>query len=148
VLRESDGAAPVASAWANAFARQLDGGTALDALPGRLPGLALRLRVKAADAAWWRTRRATDPWDAGWASAAPPALRQLQGAWMPRRATLLLAPAGNASVQAALALTLATLQQRSAEFRHPVRWLWVAAGNADTPLAAAAGLPCFRVVGA
>ena len=126
---------PAAAAWADAFARDLDGGSALDLLPGRLAGLALRLRVKAADAAWWRLRQDADPWDAGWVRSAPPALRQLQGPWLPRRATLLLADAAD---QRALRLAQATLQQRSDAFDHPVRWLWVAtdASAVSAPLAA------------
>ena len=126
-----DGAALVP--WADAFARQIDGGTRLDAMP-RLAGLAWRLQVKLNDLLPGRQRQPDDPWDAGWASTTPPALRQLQAHWRPRRPTLLLARVSEAP---ALRLALAALGQREGEFRHAVRWLWVgsAAATSGQPLA-------------
>lgn len=123
------------AAWANAFARSIDGSTALDALTGsamgHVTGLAWRARIKLNDAMWWRPRQPSDPWDAGWASTSPPAERRLQGHFMPRRATLILA-AGSDS--AGLAMALAALAQRGSELQHPLRWLWVGA-PAATPRA-------------
>lgn len=129
-LRGATGAdiqAPMA--WADAFARQIDGGIRLDAMPTRAQGLAWRLRTKLNDARVWRARQPDDPWDAGWARSNPAALRRLQAGWMPRRATLVLADAAD---HQALRLALTALWQRHARFRHPVRWLWVGAA-ADLP---------------
>ena len=108
--------------WANAFARQLDGGTRLDNITSKLSGLQLRLATKLQDAQWWRPRQPSDPWDAGWAIHTPAALQQLQHRFLPRRATLILADA-----QAAQSLQpcLAALALRRGDFSHPVRWLWV-----------------------
>jgi hypothetical protein len=129
-LRGAMGAEALALvAWADAFARQMDGGIRLDALPTRAAGLAWRIQAKLNDARPWRQRQAGDPWDAGWATSAPPALRRLQSDWMPRRATLVLADAAD---HVALRLALAALWQRQQAFRHPVRWLWVG-GGADLP---------------
>ncbi len=116
-------------AFANAFARTIDGSTQLDALPGGAAGLALRLGVKARDAQWWRQRQPSDPWDAGWAITTPPAHHQLKSQFSPRRATLIL---GDRQAVEALRPSLAALTQRSADFRHPVRWLWVG-GEDDLP---------------
>ena len=126
-LRGTD--AQALTSWADAFARQIDGGLRLDAMSTPLQGLAWRLQVKLNDASPWRTRQHADPWDAGWASSAPAALRQLQKAWMPRRATLVLAHAAD---HEALSLALTALWLRHTSFRHPVRWLWVGSG-ADLP---------------
>jgi hypothetical protein len=115
--------------WADAFARQIDGGLRLDAMSTRVQGLAWRLQTKLNDARVWRVRRPDDPWDAGWALSTPAALRRLQTGWMPRRATLVLADAAD---HEALRLALTALWQRHPGFRHPVRWLWVGAG-ADLP---------------
>ena len=131
-LRGAVGAEALAlMAWADAFARQMDGGMRLDALPTRAAGLAWRIQTKFNDARVWRSRRSHDPWDAGWAQSNPPALRRLQAEWMPRRATLVLADAAD---HAALRLALTALWQRHAAFRHPVRWLWVG-GGAELPAA-------------
>lgn len=134
-LRAAAGAGdPVAlMGWAEAFARHMDGGIRLDALPTRAAGLAWRVRTKLNDARPWRTRRPDDPWDAGWAHSTPGALRRLQTDWMPRRPTLVLADAAD---HVALRLALTALWQRRERFRHPVRWLWVGGGN---DLAAAPG---------
>ncbi|OGB01666.1 MAG: hypothetical protein A3E25_19805 [Burkholderiales bacterium RIFCSPHIGHO2_12_FULL_69_20] len=126
------------AAWADAFARQIDGSHRLEALPGRAAGLAFRLGVKLHDAMGWRPRQPTDPWDAGWVVTTPAALHRLQTVWTPRRATLLLADAG---AQETLRPCLTVLGQRSADFRHPVRWLWVG-GGIDRP--AQNGLPVQR----
>jgi hypothetical protein len=132
-LRAAPGADVQAlTGWADAYARKIDGGLRLDAMSTRVQALAWRLQVKLNDARPWRARRPTDPWDAGWALSAPAALRQLQTAWMPRRATLILADAAD---HAALLLALTALWQRHASFRHPVRWLWVG-GGADLPAVA------------
>jgi len=125
------------TAWANALGRQIDGGTRLDALPGNA-GRRWRLQIKLAEAAWWRPRQSADPWDVGWAINTPPALRQMLGVWMPRRATLILADAAEFD---ALAPSLGRLWQRQDDFRHPVRWLWVG-GAVDVP--ARPGLPLQR----
>lgn len=131
-LRGAPGAQAVAlMTWADAFARQIDGGTRLDAMPGTLQGLAWRLQTKFNDARIWRTRQGDDPWDAGWALSTPAAMRRLQADWMPRRATLVLADAAD---HEALRLALTALWQRHGNFRHPVRWLWVG-GGADLPAA-------------
>jgi hypothetical protein len=138
-LRGASGAeAQALMTWADAFARQIDGGIRLDAMSTRVQGLVWRLQTKLNDARAWRARRPTDPWDAGWALSTPPALRRLQSDWMPRRATLVLADAAD---HEALRLALAALWQRHASFRHPVRWLWVG-GGADLP--AAPGQPVSR----
>jgi hypothetical protein len=108
------------TAWANALARTLDGSTRLEAMPGRAAGLLWRLQIKLHDA--MGQRQPDDPWDAGWASTAPPALRQLEGHFMPRRATLILAAADEC---AGLMMALAQLAQRSDDLSHPLRWLWV-----------------------
>jgi hypothetical protein len=125
-LRGPDATALVA--WCDAFARDLDGGTRLDALDGRGAAL-LRLRCKLREAMWWRQRERGDPWDAGWAVDTPPALRQLKAGFAPRRATLILADAAAAGL---LRPALATLVQRADNFDHPVRWLWVG-GASDLP---------------
>lgn len=129
-LRGAADAPPAATAaWADAFARQLDGSTRLAALPGRAAGRAFRLGVKLHDAMWWRARQPADPWDAGWAIDTPAALRHLATHFQPRRATLILADARRFE---ALNAGLAGLAQRQAALRHPVRWLWVG-GEADLP---------------
>ena len=118
-------------AWANAFARTLDGSLLLQAQPGAAGRWALRLRVKAQDALGALGRRARqpgDPWDAGWAACTPPALRQWPK-FAPRRATLVLALASDADL---LQLPMALLRQRSDAFGHPTRWLWV--GSPAVPL--------------
>jgi hypothetical protein len=117
---------------ANQLALGLDGSLRLAAL-GRGAGLGWRLQVKLADACWWRARQPQDPWDAGWARTAPPSLRHLTRGFAPRRATLVLADAADASL---LALPLAHLVQRADSLPHPVRWLWVGTPGACAALAA------------
>ena len=119
-------------AWANSFARMLDGSTRLAQLPRR-SALAWRGQVKfndAVSALSGRPRPADDPWDAGWASTAPPTLRRLSGQFMPRRATLILADAADS---AALMLAAAGLVQRGQDSPHPMRWLWVGAPADNLP---------------
>ena len=111
--------------WTDTFARHIDGGTRLDALPSGGAGLRWRLQTKLNDARPWRNRQPDDPWDAGWAISAPEMLKRLQTQWMPRRPSLVLA---DASDHVALRLALGALWQRRTDFRHPVRWLWVGAG--------------------
>ena len=126
------------SAWVDHVARQLDGSLGLAARPGRVAGLACRLGVKLDDAMWWRQRQIDDPWDAGWALDTPAALHQLQTAFWPRRATLVLADAAS---RAPLQVGLAALCERQAGLRHPVRWLWVGGDDDLRALPAWPGLP-------
>lgn len=142
-LRAASGVDAVAlMGWAEAFARQMDGGIRLDALPTRAAGLAWRVRTKLNDARPWRARQADDPWDAGWAQSTPQALRSLQADWMPRRPTLVLADAAD---HVALRLALTALWQRHARFRHPVRWLWVGGGN-DLPAVPGQWVEVFQLL--
>ena len=132
-----------ALAWADAFARQLDGSVALAALSGGAQGraaLALRLRVKAQDAMWWRSRRPDDPWDVGWAisTSTSPSPSPWSSDFLPRRATLVLADRREAD---SLQPHLTALTERSEGFWHPVRWLWVGSGAGT---AAAPGLTWAR----
>ena len=115
------GQAPDLSAWADALARHLDGGTRLDAL-GRAAGLAWRLRIQLNEAWPGRARQPDDPWDAGWALDSGAALAHWQSGWQPRRPTLVLAEAGQAGV---LAPVLAALARRPADSALALRWLWV-----------------------
>ena len=108
--------------WANALACQIDGSLLLADQPHRAAALGLRLRVKLTDAMWWRVRQRADPWDAGWARTSPQGLRQFQGRFAPRRATLVLADPRQADL---LQPCLAALAARSDGLRHPLRWLWV-----------------------
>ena len=126
-------------AFADAFARQIDGSLRLEALPGRAAGLAWRLRLKLHEAMLWRARQPSDPWDAGWLLTSTAARQHSAWVWRPRRATLLLADATEATEAtetdtASLHDCLAALGQRQAQFRHRVRWLWVggAASQAET----------------
>ena len=128
-------------AWAAAFARMLDGSVALAALSGGASGtaaLAMRLRVKAQDAMWWRPRQPDDPWDAGWAINTPHASRHWPSHFMPRRATLILADRRKGDV---LCPHLEALAARSDDFWHPVRWVWV---GGDDDIEAAHGLAVAR----
>jgi hypothetical protein len=142
-LRPAGGGDPVAlKGWAEAFARHMDGGMRLDALPTRAAGVAWRVRTKFNDARPWRSRQPDDPWDAGWAHSTPQALRRLQADWMPRRATLVLADAAD---HVALRLALAALWQRHDRFRHPVRWLWIGGGT-DLPAAPGQWVEAFQLL--
>jgi len=144
-LRGTVGSEPAAlTGWAEAFARHMDGGIRLDALPTHAAGVAWRIQAKLNDARPWRSRRPDDPWDAGWALSNPPSLRRLQTDWMPRRATLVLADAAD---HVALRLALAALWQRHARFRHPVRWLWVG-GGADMPAVPGQPVALFQLAAA
>lgn len=108
---------------AEALCRELDGSLLLAACSSRVAGLALRLRVKLADATWWRTRREADPWDSGYLRADSNVTGALAG-FAPRRATLIvmLEPSDDL-----LGAVIAQLGVRSAGFRHPLRLLIVAA---------------------
>jgi len=104
-----------------AFGRHLDGSHQLLAAGGALARLLLRLRVKLSDVAWWRRRRASDPWDCGYALYEPEACAAL-ARFEPRRATLVVAvdwPA-DALVEAVIAM-----QGASPRFAYPVRCLVV-----------------------
>lgn len=113
--------------WVDAFARQLDGSSRLDALPGRAAGLPWRLQIQLLDTLAWRARRTRDPWDAGWALSSPVALDRWRAHFVPRRPTLVLADAADFP---ALQPALAGLAARSLGWRQPVRWLWVGRGDA------------------
>lgn len=115
---------------AEALCRELDGSMLLAACSNRLAALALRLRVKLADAAWWRARRQADPWDSGYLKDDSNVAGALAG-FVPRRATLIvmLEPS-----DVLLSAAIAQLGARSAGFLHPVRLLVVSA----TPPAALA----------
>lgn len=116
-----DAAAGLAWPLAQVLARQLDGSLRLEAMSqGR--GLAWRVQVKLADAAWWRQPQPADPWDAGWAIATPAARTVLADRFVPRRTTLVLASQSDAQ---ALGPVLAAVRQRSARWRRALRWLWV-----------------------
>lgn len=119
-----------AEALANLAARGLDGSLRLATLP-RAAGLAWRLQVKLADAAWWRPVGPAHPWDAGWARTDPAAVQHLAQHFQPRRATLVLARADDAAL---LQPALAGLQSRALHLARPVRWLWVGSGAAPAPL--------------
>jgi hypothetical protein len=109
-------------AWATHFAWVLDGSQQLQAAQrssGRLGAVALKLRVKANDASWWRKRRSTDPWDCGLLPGTPAAQARLQH-FAPRRPTLVLVHAVPAAV---LQAALLQLQARQAAFVRPVRVL-------------------------
>lgn len=141
-VAQLDGAdAAACQRWVNAFARQLDGSSRLDALPGRAPGLAWRLQTKLLDTLAWRARRFDDPWDAGWALSTPAALDRWAAHFVPRRPTLVLADLAD---QPALQAGLAALALRSPDWAHPVRWLWVGRHPSSAGLQGAA-LPRFRL---
>lgn len=105
-----------------AFSRHLDGSHQLLAAGGALAGGLLRLRAKACDVAWWRARRASDPWDCGYV-VSEPAVREALTRFSPRRATLMVALGWS---QADLEDALSQLVCSSAPWAHPVRWLVVA----------------------
>ncbi len=121
-----------------AFSRHLDGSHQLLAAGGALAGLLLRLRVKLCDVAWWRSRRASDPWDCGYALNEPPA-RWALARFEPRRATLVVAVGWPPE---ALVETLAAMPSQSLRFAHPVRWLVVPTSpDTITERLRSAGLP-------
>lgn len=121
-----------------AFSRHLDGSHQLLAAGGTLAGLRLRLRVKWCDVAWWRSRRASDPWDCGYALNEPPA-RAALARFEPRRATLVVAVGWPPE---ALMEALAAMQSSSPRFAHPVRWLVIPTGpDAIIERLRSAGLP-------
>lgn len=148
---QAAGSAADLRAWADALARHLDGGSALDALPSGWPRLALRLRVKWQDlqAAWGapagrsaQVLGASVIWDAGWVRAEAAALDHLARRWQPRRPTLLLADAGAAADGGlALAQALDALRERlsagGVAQALPLRWLWVGHEPAAAPAPAA-----------
>jgi hypothetical protein len=108
-------------ALVEAFSRHLDGSHQLLTAGGALAGLLLRLRVKACDVAWWRSRRASDPWDCGYV-VDEPAVREALARFSPRRATLMVAHGWS---PADLDDVLAQLARSSPQWAHPVRWLLV-----------------------
>jgi hypothetical protein len=112
-----------------AFSREIDGSNQFPRAGGAGGRLALRLRVKVNDCLWRRARKPTDPWDSGYLMEDAAARRRLQQ-FQPRRATLIVADALPAD---ALRASIATLQARSADFRHPVRLLIVGAVPPNVP---------------
>ncbi|MDP3810477.1 MAG: hypothetical protein Q8Q78_05690 [Hydrogenophaga sp.] len=110
-----------------AFSRHLDGSHQLLAAGGAWAGLLLRLRVKAGDVAWWRSRRPTDPWDCGYALDEP-AARAALARFEPRRATLVVAVDWP---EAALMDAVLAMARSSPRFAHPVRWLVVQRAPGD-----------------
>jgi hypothetical protein len=116
------------SASVEAFMRQLDGDTEMRALPNRLSQQALRLRVKAHDAMWWRPRQSTDPWDCGYLADST-GVRAALVRFRPRRATLMVA---DDMPTDALLDHMATLRAQAPHYRHAVRLLVLdAALNGD-----------------
>lgn len=93
----------------DALMRELDGDRALQALPSAAARLRLRLGLKLREALG--SRRADDPWDAGWLRDLDALLR-----FEPRRPTLIVAR----HAQAAARELIATRQPL---WRHPVRLL-------------------------
>lgn len=108
---------------AEALCRELDGSLLLAACNSRLTGLVLRLRVKFADCAWWRSRRQADPWDSGYLLADAHSTGAL-ARFAPRRATLIVMIEPSDDL---LRVAIAQLGKHSSGFRHPVRLLVVAA---------------------
>lgn len=134
----------LANALANALALDLDGSYQLQAAGGRWARLWLRLRVKCANACWWRQRLPTDPWDAGYLLGQPSAPADWSQ-WLPRRASLLVA---DGLALPLLQACLQSLAANQAAFDHPVRLLIVQARDANAeplPVATAVGtLPMTR----
>ncbi len=136
--------APALLSWATHFALVLDGSLQLQAAQrslGSLGAAALKLRVKANDASWWRSRRSTDPWDCGFLPGTPAALARLQH-FVPRRPTLVLV---HTLPPVAVRAALAVLQERQAVFVQPVRVLVLGEASISqlTPQVAG-GLPVTR----
>jgi hypothetical protein len=129
---------------AQQLACTLDGSLRLAKL-SRAAGLAWRLQVKWADAAWWRPRQAQDPCDAGWARSDPAALVHWAQGFVPRRPTLVLVQGSQAGsglhepqaddlrlpqaldLQPPLASALAACGARAGAWAHPVCCLWLGA---------------------
>ena len=129
-------------ALVEAFSRNLDGSHQLLAAGGALAGGLLRLRVKACDVAWWRSRRATDPWDCGYVVNGP-AVRDALARFNPRRATLMVALGWS---QADLDEALTQLARSSPQWAHPVRWLVVQGPDQDLAgQPRLGGLPLTRI---
>jgi hypothetical protein len=106
------------SRLAEALCLDLDGSVQLHTLSSASARWALRLRVKAQDAVWWRARQPADPWDTGYARTDTQALT----AWpsfRPRRPTLVLLAASGPAAGACRA----ALVSAQAAFDHPVRVL-------------------------
>jgi hypothetical protein len=112
------------SRLAAALCLDLDGSVQLHALGSASARWALRLRVKAQDAAWWRARQPADPWDTGYARTDTQALT----AWpsfRPRRPTLVVLAAPGPEAGACRAALLSA----QAAFDHPVRVLSLPSGD-------------------
>lgn len=102
-----------------ALQRELDGDFQLQALAPGWPRLALRLRVKLADALPARWRPADAPWDAGYL-ADDPAVRAALRQFRPRRPTLIVS---DPMPEAALQASLEALHAAAPGFARPVRLL-------------------------
>ncbi len=102
-----------------ALQRELDGDFQLRALAPGWPRLALRLRVKLADAVPARWRPAGAPWDAGYL-ADDPAVRAALRQFRPRRPTLIVADPMPADAWRA---SLDALNAAAPGFTRPVRVL-------------------------
>jgi hypothetical protein len=110
------------SAWAADFALRLDGSYALQEATGAAARLALRLRAKAQDAAWWRPRQASDFWDCGYIQAHADLQR-----FTPRRATLMLVDLASEDIPAATTLgAVQALWAQRERFEHTLRVLLLA----------------------
>lgn len=105
----------------DALALDLDGSHMLAACPGGLAKLALRLRVKWAEALPWGALPVDHPWDAGHLIDGPDLLDRV-GRFVPRRATLILA---TDVAPARLPAVVDLLSRRAAGFDQPVRLLLV-----------------------
>jgi hypothetical protein len=124
-----------ATRLAAALARDLDGSDRLDAL-SPLAGRVWRVRIKLAEALPSRVARPDDVWDAGYLIDTPAGSAAL-ARFAPRRPTLVIAD-GADDIRCAEALE--TLQERSARFGRPVRFLAL-----DRPEATPALPPTARV---
>jgi hypothetical protein len=114
----ADSPASEAGRLATLLCLDLDQSLQLHALGSAAGRMALRLRVKVQDAAWWRARLPTDPWDTGYARTDTQALAAWS-AFRPRRPTLVVLKAARPEAGACRAALLSA----QGAFDHPVRVL-------------------------
>jgi hypothetical protein len=119
----------LAASLAEALCLELDGTRRMQACGSAAAQLRLRLSVKLREAAWWRPRRARDPWDSGHVHAHAAGQDRLARVFLPRRATLIVA-AGLPHAEVLACIT--ALHARQTEFDQPVRLL-VLNPRADLP---------------